>query len=53
MPKRNFNKLQSNYIEITLQHGRSHVDLLYIFRTPIPKDTSGGQLLITPLDDCF
>ena len=43
-------KLQSNLIEITLRHGRSPVNLLHIFRTPFPKNTS-RQL---PLwDICF
>ena len=36
---------QSNFIEITLQHRCSPVYLLHIFRTPFPKDTSGGLLL--------
>ena len=35
-------KLQSNFIEIALQHGCSSVNLPYIFRTPFPKNTSGG-----------
>ena len=38
-------KLQSNFIEITLQHGYSPVKLLHIFRTPFPRNTSGGLLL--------
>ena len=29
----------------TLQHGRSPVNLLHIFRTPFPKNKSGGLLL--------
>ena len=33
--------LQSNFIEIILRHGCSPVNLLYIFRTPFPKNTSG------------
>ena len=37
-------KLQSNFIEITLQNRCSPVNLLYIFRTPFPKNTS-EQLL--------
>ena len=37
--------IQSNFIELTLQHGRSPVNLLHIFRTPFPKNTSGGLLL--------
>ena len=38
-------KLQSNFIEITLRRGCSPVNLLHIFRTPFPKNTSGGLLL--------
>ena len=38
-------KLQSNFIEITLRHGCSLVNLLHIFRTPASKNTSGGLLL--------
>ena len=34
--------LRSNFIEITLQHGYSPVNLLHIFRTPIPKNNTGG-----------
>ena len=37
-------KLQSNFIEITLWHGRSPVNLLHIFRTLFLKNTSGGLL---------
>ena len=40
MPKCNF-----NFIEITLRHGCSPVNLLHIFRTPFPKNTSGRLLL--------
>ena len=36
---------QSNFIEITLHHGCSPVNLLHIFRTPFPKNTYGGLLL--------
>ena len=39
-------KLQSNFIEITLRHGCSPVNLLHIFRTPFLKNTSGWLLLI-------
>ena len=35
-------KLQSNFIEIALQHGCSSVNFPYIFRAPFPKNTSGG-----------
>ena len=45
MPKCDFNKLQSKFTEITLRHVCSPVNLLYIFRTPFPKNTSAGQLL--------
>ena len=32
-------KLQRNFIEITLRHGCSPVNLLHIFRTSFPKNT--------------
>ena len=38
--------MQSNFIEIILRHGRSPVNLLLIFRTPFPKNTSEGLLLV-------
>ena len=38
-------KLQTNFIEITLRHGCSSVNLLHIFRTPFPKNTSEWLLL--------
>ena len=38
-------KLQSNFIEITLRHGCSPVNLLHIFRTHFLKKTSGRLLL--------
>ena len=38
-------KLQSSFTEITLRHGCSPVNLLYIFRTSFPKKTSGMLLL--------
>ena len=38
--------VQSNFIEITLRHGCSPVNLLHIFRTLFLKNTS-GQLLLT------
>ena len=59
MPKCDFNKvaLQSNFIEIALRHGCSTVNLLYIFRTPFPRNTSGRLLLEDDFDDkeppCF
>ena len=47
MPKCDFNKVpkQSNFIEIALRHGCSPVNLLYIFKTPFPRNTSGWLLL--------
>ena len=38
-------KLQSNFIEIALRYGCSPVNLLHIFRTPFPKNTSEWLLL--------
>ena len=37
--------MQSNFIEIALRHGCSPVNLLHIFRTPVPRNTSGWLLL--------
>ena len=37
--------LQSNFIEIALRQGCSPVNLLHIFRTPFPRNTSEGLLL--------
>ena len=37
--------LQCNLIEIALRHGCSTVNLLHIFRTPFPKNTSIWLLL--------
>ena len=45
MPKCDFNEIASNFIEIALWQGCSPINLLYIFRTPFPKNTSGGLLL--------
>ena len=45
--------LQSNFIETALRHGCSPVNLLHIFRTPFPRNTSGWllqDLLDTHLD---
>ena len=36
-------KLRCNFIEITLRHGCSPVNLQHIFRTPFFKNTSGWQ----------
>ena len=38
-------KLLCNFIEITFRHGCSPVNLLHIFRTPFPRNTSGWLLL--------
>ena len=38
-------KLQSNFIEMALWHGCSPLNLLHIFRTSFPKNTSGGLSL--------
>ena len=38
-------KLLCNFIEITHRHGCSPVNLLHIFTTPFPRNTSGGLLL--------
>ena len=38
-------KLLCNFVEIALRHACSPVYLLHIFRTPFPKNTSGGMLL--------
>ena len=44
-----------NFIEITFWHEYSSVNLLYIFRTPFPKNTSGerGLLLYLNFQDYF
>ena len=42
-------KFLRNFIEITLRHGCSPVNLLHIFRTPFLKNTSGRLLLKTTL----
>ena len=41
MPKCDFNKVASNFIEIALQHGCSHGCFIITFL----KNTSGGLLL--------
>ena len=38
-------KLQSNFIKIALWHGCSPANLLHVFRTPFPRNTSGWLLL--------
>ena len=45
MPKCDFNKLLCNFIEVALRHGCSPVNLLHIFRTTFPKNTSRRLLL--------
>ena len=47
MPKCDFNKvaLHCNFIEITLRHGCSPVNVLHMFRIPFLKNTSGRLLL--------
>ena len=44
--------VQSNFIDIALQHGCSPVNFLHIFRTPFPMKTS-GRLLLTILFSLF
>ena len=44
--------LLCNFIEIAIQHGCSPVDLLHIFGTPFPKNTS-GRLLLKGFDQRF
>ena len=39
-------KLQSSFIEIALKHGCSPMNVLHIFRTSFPKNTSGRLLLV-------
>ena len=44
-------KLQSTFIEITLRHGCSPINLLHIFRTFFPKNSSGRLLLFFAYQD--
>ena len=64
MSKYDFNKVATNFIETTLRHGHSPVNLPHIFRTPFYKNTSGGLLLyvedggvvhqqLLNIDSCF
>ena len=46
-------KLLGNSFEITLCHGCSSVNLLHIFRTPFPKNTSGWLPLSFVRDHLF
>ena len=43
-------KLLSSFIEIALRHGCSPINLLHIFRTLFPKNTSGWLLLDLVID---
>ena len=45
MHKCHFNKVELQFIENALWHGCSPVNLLLIFRTLFPKNTSGQLLL--------
>ena len=45
MPKCDFNKAACNFVEITLRHGCTTLNLLHIFRTPFTKNTSRWLLL--------
>ena len=40
-----------NFIEITVWHGRSPVNLMHNFRTPFSKNTSEGLLLRVLTED--
>ena len=44
MPKCDFNKVAKNFIEITVRHGCSPVNLLHVFITPFFKNISVGLL---------
>ena len=46
-------KLLCNFIEITLRHGGSPVNLLYIFKKPFRKNNSGELLLNRRLSFSF
>ena len=50
LPKCDFNKVACNFIEITILHGYSPVDLLHIFRKSFPRNTSGRLPLSLPLN---
>ena len=47
-----FSQLFCNFIEITLWHGCSPVNLPHIFRTSFPKNTSGELLLFSGTHIC-
>ena len=46
-------KLQSKFYEISLWHGCSPVNLPHIFRTPFPKNTSGGSFRSRKIIDSY
>ena len=46
-------KLQSNYIEVARHYGYSPVNFLHLFRTPFPKNTSEGLLLVVEVIMAF
>ena len=46
-------KFLCNFIQITLQRGHSHVNLLNVFIIPFPKNISGGLLLLVVLSIWF
>ena len=49
-------KLLCNFIDIAIRHGCSPIDLLHIFKTPFPRNTSGWLLLsskVQPLTGVF
>ena len=45
-------KLESNFFDIALRHGCSPVNLLHIFRTSFPRNSSGWLLLIFMTSPC-
>ena len=46
MPKCDFNKVASSFIEITLRHGCSPVNLPHSFRTPFTKTAASANMLL-------
>ena len=45
------NLQESKFIEITFRHECSPVKLLHIFRSPFPKKTSVGLILVIAVND--
>ena len=45
--------MQSNFVEITLRHGCSPVNLLHIFRAAFPRNTSGWLILFIDIFTVF